>query len=228
MRILVIEDDKKVAGFLKKGLKEEGYSVDVCYDGEEGCEYAEIEDYDLIILDVMLPQKDGFQVCIELRQKSVLTPIIMLTARDGIEDKVMGLQEGADDYITKPFSFQELMARIQSLLRRTQEYKTKTKSLKVSDLELDPVSHIVTRAGKKINLTGKEYALLEYMMRNKGRIVTQTMIIDHVWDMNQETASNVVSVFINHLREKIDKDSNIKLIHTIRGMGYQFDETSGN
>ena len=225
MRILVIEDDKKVAGFLKKGLKEECHSVDVCFDGEEGCEYAEIEEYDLIILDVMLPKKDGLQVCKELRQKSVLTPIIMLTARDAIEDKVIGLQDGADDYITKPFSFRELLARIQSLQRRSQDYKTKTNTLKVNDLELDPVSHKVTRARQKITLTGKEYALLEYLMRNKGRIITQSMIIDQVWDMNQETASNVVSVFINHLREKIDKDFDIKLIHTIRGMGYQIDET---
>jgi len=225
MRILVIEDDKKVAGFLKKGLKEECHSVDVCFDGEEGCEYAEIEEYDLIILDVMLPKKDGLQVCKELRQKSVLTPIIMLTARDAVEDKVIGLQEGADDYITKPFSFQELLARIQSLQRRSQDYITKTNSLKVKDLELDPVSHKVTRAGKRITLTGKEYALLEYLMRNKGRIITQSMIIDQVWDMNQETASNVVSVFINHLREKIDKEFDIKLIHTVRGMGYRIDET---
>jgi DNA-binding response OmpR family regulator len=224
MRILVIEDDKKVAGFLKKGLKEESHTVDVCIDGEEGCEYAESEDYDIIILDVMLPKKDGLQVCRELRQKSVLTPIIMLTARDAVEDKVIGLQDGADDYLTKPFSFQELLARIQSLQRRSHDYITKTNSLKVKDLELNLVSHKVTRAGKKITLTGKEYALLEYLMRNKGRIITQSMIIDKVWDMNLETASNVVSVFINHLREKIDKGFDIKLIHTVRGMGYQIDE----
>jgi two-component system copper resistance phosphate regulon response regulator CusR len=222
MRILIAEDDKQVAGFLKKGLKEEQYAVDVCYDGEEALFQAQVNDYDLIILDVMLPKKNGYAVCKEIREEGNLTPILMLTVRDQLEDKVRGLQEGADDYLTKPFAFEELLARIKALLRRTQDYKTKT--LKVGDLELDPVSRKVSRAGKSITLTGKEYALLEYLMRNKGRIITQAMIIDHVWDMNYDGLSNVVNVYINHLREKIDKEFSRKYIHTLRGSGYKIDE----
>jgi two-component system, OmpR family, copper resistance phosphate regulon response regulator CusR len=222
MRILIVEDDKKVAGFLKKGLKEEQYAVDVCYDGEEALFQSQVNQYDIIILDVMLPKKNGYAVCKQIREEGNLTPILMLTARDQLEDKVKGLQEGADDYLTKPFAFEELLARIKALLRRTQDYKTKT--LNVGDLELDPVSRKVTREGKPISLTGKEYALLEYLMRNKGRTITQTMIIDHVWDMNFDGLSNVVNVYINHLREKIDKGFSQKYIHTIRGVGYQIDE----
>jgi heavy metal response regulator len=222
MRILIAEDDKQVAGFLKKGLKEEQYAVDVCYDGEEALFQAQVNDYDLIILDVMLPKKNGYAVCKEIREEGNLTPILMLTVRDQLEDKVRGLQEGADDYLTKPFAFEELLARIKALLRRTQDYKTKT--LKVGDLELDPVSRKVSRAGKSITLTGKEYALLEYLMRNKGRIITQSMIIDHVWDMNYDGLSNVVNVYINHLREKIDREFSRKYIHTLRGSGYKIDE----
>lgn len=222
MRILIAEDDRKVAGFLKKGLKEEQYAVDVCYDGEEALFQAQVNQYDLIILDVMLPKKNGFSICKEIREEGNLTPILMLTARDQLEDKVKGLQEGADDYLTKPFAFEELLARIQALLRRTQNYKTKI--LKVGELELDPVSRKITREGKPITLTGKEYALLEYLMRNKGRVITQSMIIDHVWDMNYDGLSNVVNVYINHLREKIDKGFSPKYIHTIRGVGYKVDE----
>lgn len=222
MRILIAEDDRKVAGFLKKGLKEEHYAVDVCYDGEEALFQAQINQYDLIIMDVMLPKKNGFSICKEIREEGNLTPILMLTARDQLEDKVKGLQEGADDYLTKPFAFEELLARIKALLRRTQDYKTKT--LKVGNLELDPVSRKIIREGKPITLTGKEYALLEYLMRNKGRVITQSMIIDHVWDMNYDGLSNVVNVYINHLREKIDKGFSQKYIHTIRGVGYKVDE----
>ncbi|MCX6579395.1 MAG: response regulator transcription factor [Candidatus Aminicenantes bacterium] len=222
MRILIVEDDKKVAGFLRRGLKEEQYAVDVCYDGDEALFQSQVNQYDLIILDVMLPKKNGFAVCKQIREEGNLTPILMLTARDQLEDKVKGLQEGADDYLTKPFAFEELLARIKALLRRTQDYKTKT--LNVGDLELDPVSRKVTRQGKPVSLTGKEYALLEYLLRNKGRTITQSMIIDHVWDMNFDGLSNVVNVYINHLREKIDKGLPKKYIHTIRGVGYQIDE----
>ena len=222
MRILIVEDDKKVAAFLQKGLREEQYAVDICTNGIDALYYAKINTYDVIILDVMLPGKDGFAVCREMRQNSMLTPIIMLTAKDSTEDKVIGLSEGADDYLTKPFSFEELLARIRALLSRSQDDKTKV--LKVGDLEMEPLRHLVTRSGKKINLTGKEYALLEYLMRNKGRVVTQSMIIEHVWDMNYEGISNVVNVYINHLRKKIDKNAKIKLIHTIRGYGYKIDE----
>jgi len=222
MRILIVEDDKKVGAFLQKGLREEHYAVDVCRNGADALYIAQVNTYDVIILDVMLPGKDGFTVCREMRQNSIPTPIIMLTAKDSIEDKVIGLSEGADDYLTKPFSFEELLARIRALLRRSQDYKTKI--LKAGDLEMDPLRHLVTRSGKKINLTGKEYALLEYLLRNKGRVVTQSMIIEHVWDMNYEGISNVVNVYVNHLREKIDKNAKVKLIHTIRGHGYKIDE----
>jgi len=222
MRILIVEDDRKVGAFLQKGLREEQYAVDVCRDGEEALEWASINSYDVIVLDIMLPKKDGFAVCRELRQKGVLTPILMLTAKDSVEDKVSGLTEGADDYLTKPFSFEELLARIRALLRRTQDYKTK--ALRVGDLELDPIKRQATRAGKQIPLSGKEYALLEYLMRNKGRVVTESMIVEHVWDMNYEGTSNIVNVYINYLRKKIDSEFEVKLVRTIRGHGYTIDE----
>jgi len=222
MRILVVEDDKKVGRFLEKGLQEEQYAVDICRDGADALYFAQTNTYDVIILDIMLPGKDGFTICREMRENSILTPVIMLTAKDTVEDKISGLSEGADDYLTKPFSFEELLARIRALLRRNQDYKTKV--LKAGDLAMDPVRRLVTRAGKKIILTGKEYALLEYLLRNKGRIVTPVMILGHVWDMDYDGISNIVNVYINHLRNKIDKDSSKKLIKTIRGHGYQIDE----
>ena len=222
MRILIVEDDKKVGAFLKKGLREEQYAVDICRDGKEAMYCAHVNTYDVIILDIMLPGMDGFMICSKLRQSNILTPIIMLTAKDALEDKITGLSDGADDYMTKPFSFEELLARIRALLRRNQDYKTSV--LKVRDLELDPWWRKVTRSGRDIVLTGKEYALLEYLMRNRGRIVTQSMIIEHVWDMNYEGTSNIVNVYINHLRKKIDNDFTKKLIHTVRGHGYRIDE----
>lgn len=222
MRILIVEDDKKLGTFLKKGLKEEQYAVDVSRNGNDALFYAQVNDYDVIILDLMLPGKDGMDVCRELREKSVFTPILMLTAKDTVEDKISGLSEGADDYLTKPFSFAELLARIRALLRRKQDYTENV--LKVGDLELDPIRRKVTRAGKEMSLTGKEYGVLEYLMRNKGRILTEWMILEHVWDMNYEGTSNVVNVYINHLRNKIDKGKEKKLIHTVRGYGYKIDE----
>ncbi len=222
MRILIVEDDKKVGGFLKKGLQEEQYAVDVCRDGADALYMAQLNPYDVIILDIMLPGMDGFAVCREMRQRAILTPILMLTAKDEIEDKVTGLSEGADDYLTKPFSFDELLARIRALMRRSQDYKTK--ELKAGDLEMDPLRRIVTRADKRIDLTGKEYALLEYLMRNRGRTVTPSMILHHVWDMDYVGSSNIVNVYINHLRSKIDKGFDVKLIQTIRGHGFRIDE----
>ena len=222
MRILVVEDDKKVAAFLQKGLKEEQYAVDVCYNGEDAVYEAQTNPYDVIILDIMLPKKDGFTICKELRESSVLTPILMLTAKDSLDDKVTGLSEGADDYLTKPFSFEELLARIRALLRRSQDYKTGV--LQVGDLVLDPLRRIVNRGGEKVSLSGKEYALLEYLMRNRGRILSQSNIIEHVWDRNYDGTSNIVNVYISHLREKIDRDAETKLIKTIRGQGYTIDE----
>ncbi len=222
MRLLIVEDDKKVGAFLERGLKEENYAVDVCRNGADALYLAQVNPYDVIILDIMLPGKDGFSVCRELRDRGVLTPIIMLTAKDTLDDKVQGLTVGADDYLTKPFSFEELLARIRALLRRSQDYKTK--ALHVGDLEMDPVRRLVTRGAQKIMLTGKEYALLEYLMRNQGRVLSQSMIIEHVWDMDYEGASNIVNVYINHLRRKIDRDFPVKLIKTVRGHGYQIDE----
>lgn len=222
MRILIVEDDKKVAAFLQKGLREEQYAVDVCRNGEDAVYEAQVNPYDVIILDIMLPGKDGFTICRELRENNVLTPILMLTAKDSLEDKILGLSEGADDYLTKPFSFEELLARIRALLRRSQDYKTG--SLKVADLELDPLRRTVQRGGTPIALSGKEYALLEYLLRNKGIILSQSKIIDHVWDRNYDGTSNLINVYINHLREKIDKDAEVKLIKTVRGQGYKIDE----
>ena len=222
MRILIVEDDKKVGGFLKKGLQEEQYAVDVCRSGTEALYMARVNPYDLIILDIMLPGVDGFTVCREMRRKDILTPILMLTAKDEIADKVTGLSEGADDYLTKPFAFDELLARIRALLRRSQDYKTK--ELRAGDLQMDPLKRAVTRAGTRIELTGKEYALLEYLLRNRGRTVTPSMILEHVWDMDYVGSSNIVNVYINHLRNKIDKDSAVKLIKTVRGHGFRIDE----
>ncbi len=222
MRILIIEDDKKVAAFLKKGLEEEQYAVDVQYNGADGAFWAAEYPYDAILLDVMLPKKDGIAVCKELRAKGIATPIIMLTAKDAVPDKIAGLDVGADDYLSKPFSFAELLARLRSVMRRSQEYKTPVLSL--ADLQLDPASRRVTRGGKDISLTGKEYALLEYLLRNKGRIVTETLIVEHVWDMNYEPGTNVLNVYLHHLRSKLDKGFEKKLLHTIRGAGYVLKE----
>jgi heavy metal response regulator len=218
MRILIVEDEKKVAGFIKKGLEEETYAVDVAYDGEEGFHLAAMNQYDMIILDLMLPKVDGLEVLTRLRDKKVSTPILLLTAKDAVDDKVTGLNKGADDYLTKPFAFSELLARIRSLLRRGQ-VETQTE-LKVGDLTLDMVSHKVSRDGEEIELTGKEYSLLEYFMRKEGKVLTRTMIAEHVWDYNFDTFTNVIDVYVNHLRKKIDKKYPAKLLHTLRGVGY--------
>jgi len=218
MRILVVEDEKKLASFIRRGLKEKKYAVDVAQDGNEGLFLAEVNTYDLIILDVMLPQKDGISICRELRKKRNDVPILMLTARDDVEDKITGLDAGADDYLTKPFAFGELLARARALLRRKQDKKT-TK-LKIADLELDQLTHRVARAGKTIELTSTEYALLEYLMLNANEVVTRTMISEHVWNDDLDSFSNVINVYINYLRKKIDSGFEKKLIHSIRGTGY--------
>ncbi|HKI60627.1 MAG TPA: response regulator transcription factor, partial [Mariprofundaceae bacterium] len=203
MKILVVEDEERVAQFIQKGLKEEGHAVDVSYDGEDGGFLAEVNDYDLIILDLMLPKKNGLQTCKEIRDHGVNTPVLMLTARDSVEDKVRGLDAGADDYLAKPFAFEELLARVRALLRRQSESKTPT--LKIADLELDPMSRQVTRSGKPIRLTTKEYALLEYLLRNPKKVLSRTLIGEHVWDMNFDPESNVIDVYVSHLRTKVDK-----------------------
>lgn len=222
MYILVVEDEKKVAGFLKKGLQEEHYTVDVAYNGEESLLLAEVNHYDLIILDIMLPKKDGMMVLKELRSKKISTPILMLTAKDSLEDKVHGLDSGADDYLTKPFAFAELLARTRSLLRRGTPKKTT--ELTADDLILDPVTHEVTRLGKVIELTNKEYALLEYFLHNKGRVLTRSLISENIWGYQFDTETNVVDVYVNYLRSKIDYGYDKKLIHTVRGVGYMLKE----
>jgi len=218
MRILVVEDEKKVAGFIRKGLEEEGYAVDTSHDGEEGCAMALDRVHDLIILDIHLPKMNGFAVLRELRDKKVATPVLLLTVRATIEDKVLGLDSGADDYLTKPFAFQELLARVRALLRRRTD--TVQPVLQVADLTLDPVERAVYRGPERIELTAKEFALLDYFMRNPGRVLTRTMIAEHVWDYDFDSMTNVIDVYVNYLRKKIDRNSDRKLIHTVRGVGY--------
>jgi len=224
MKILVVEDEERVAHFIQKGLKEEGHAVDVSYDGEDGEFLAEVNDYDLIILDLMLPKKNGLIVCRELRAGGVATPVLMLTARDSVEDKVRGLDAGADDYLAKPFAFEELLARVRALLRRQSDNKSPV--LSIADLELDPISRRVSRNETPIRLTTKEYALLEYLLRNPGKVLSRTLIGEHVWDMNFDPESNVIDVYISHLRSKIDKGFDIPLLHTLRGQGYLLSDDS--
>jgi heavy metal response regulator len=221
MRILVVEDEKKIAGFIKRGLKEEGYAVDVAGDGDEGYELASVNDYDLIILDIMLPKCDGVTLCKKLRAEKLEAPIIMLTAKTSVQDKVTGLDAGANDYLTKPFAFEELLARMRVLLRRTVQPATR---LQIADLVLDLLSHKVSRADRDIVLSSREFALLDYLMRNAGTVVTRTMISEHVWDIDFDTNTNVIDVYINYLRNKIDADFDQKLIQTIRGRGYMLKE----
>jgi len=222
MRILVVEDEKKIADFIKRGLKEEGYAADAAYDGEEGNFLAMTNDYDLIILDLMLPKIDGITLCKKLRQEKISIPIMMLTAKDSVKDKVAGLDSGADDYLVKPFAFEELLARMRALLRK-KNFVINTK-FQIADLALDLLTHKVTRHGKEIILTTKEFGLLEYLMRNAGNVVTRTMISEHVWDINFDTTTNVIDVYVNYLRKKIDGGHKKRLIHTIRGRGYSLKE----
>ena len=218
MRILVVEDERRIAAFIERGLEEEHYAVDVAYDGEEALDWAAVVDYDLILLDILLPKKDGIQVCRELRDRGSKVPILMLTARDAVEDRVRGLDSGADDYLVKPFAFQELLARIRALLRRQSEVKMA--QLQVGDLVLDTVTRRATRAGQVIELTAREYALLEFLMRHPRQVLSRTQIAEHVWDYDFYSTSNVVDVYIGYLRRKIDKDFDQKLIQTVRGVGY--------
>jgi len=222
MRILVVEDEKKVAQFIKQGLEEERYAADVAHDGEKALQMAESESYDLIILDVMLPRLSGLEVIRALRTRKIPTPTLMLTAKTTTEDKVAGLDSGADDYLTKPFAFAELLARVRSLLRRGAQEKSTV--LSIADLELDTVSHKAKRDSRMIDLTAKEYALLEYFLRNKERVLSRTVISEHIWDYNFDTGTNIIDVYVNHLRNKIDGGADTKLIHTVRGVGYVMKE----
>ncbi|MDD3294865.1 MAG: response regulator transcription factor [Geobacteraceae bacterium] len=218
MKILVVEDEKKVASFIKRGLEEEKYEVDISYDGEEGLQKALDGSYSLVILDVMLPKKDGLSVVKELRARKLLTPVLMLTAKDTVEDIVAGLNSGSDDYLTKPFAFAELLARARALLRRSEQERGA--EIRFADLRLDPVTHKVWRKDKEIDLTAKEYSLLEFFMRNPNQVLTRTTIAENVWDYIFDSFTNIIDVYVNYLRKKIDRDADKKLIHTVRGVGY--------
>jgi len=218
MRILVVEDEKKVSSFIKRGLEEEKYEVDVAYDGDEGIKLAIDRQYDAIILDWMLPKQDGLSVLKELRAQHKATPVLMLTAKDTVDDIVAGLDSGSDDYLTKPFAFAELLARVRALLRRSE--MDRGAELRFGELRIDPVTHKVWRGDKEIDLTAKEYSLLEYFMRNPNQVLTRTMIADHVWDYTFDSFTNIIDVYVNYLRKKIDRDADKKLIHTVRGVGY--------
>jgi two-component system, OmpR family, copper resistance phosphate regulon response regulator CusR len=220
MRILLIEDSKKAAEAIAKGLRAEGYAVDIAGDGIIGEELARINDNDIIILDLMLPRQDGWTICANLRKQNILTPILMLTALGDVEDKIKGLNSGADDYLSKPFHFGELLARIRSLARRKTEIRASI--IEKFGLKLDLNTHIVSREGKEISLTAKEFSLLELFMMNSGRVISRETISEHVWDMNFEPKSNVIESFIKFLRQKIDKGFDRPLLHTIRGAGYMF------
>jgi DNA-binding response OmpR family regulator len=222
MKILVVEDEKKVLSFIKRGLEEEKYTVETAMDGEEGLKMALDKAYDLIVLDWMLPKKDGLTMVKELRAKKTMTPVLMLTAKDSVEDIVAGLDSGSDDYLTKPFAFAELLARVRALLRRVEQ--DRGAEIHFADLRLDPVTHKVWRKDKEIGLTAKEYGLLEYFMRNPNKVVTRTMIADHVWDYTFDSFTNIIDVYVNYLRKKIDRGAEKKLIHTVRGVGYIFKE----
>jgi len=219
MRILVVEDSRRLANIVRRGLLEEGYAVDSSYDGEEGQYMAETTPFDVIVLDIMLPKKDGVTVCRELRAKGVNTPILMLTAKDSVEDKVNGLDSGADDYLVKPFAFSELLARLRALLRR--EGLPKSQRLEVGDLSLDPQSRDVRRSGRPVDMTAKEYAILEFFMRRPNAVVTRTMLAENVWDYEYDGLSNIIDVYIRRIRRKIDTDGKGSLIQTVRGAGYR-------
>ncbi len=222
MRILLVEDDTDLAQFIRKGLKEEHYAVDAATDGEEGLDLASNNTYDLLILDITLPKLDGLTLCRRIRAKGNMTPVLLLTARNTVEDKVSGFDTGADQFLPKPFAFVELLAQIRALLRRgsTQQIV----QLQAADLRLDPASHRVWRAGQEIALTNKEYALLEFLLRNKNRVLTRTAIIEHVWDISYDPMTNIVDAHIRALRAKIDRDFSPPLIATVRGAGYMLEE----
>jgi len=219
MRVLLVEDERRIADFICKGLSEHGYGVDVAYDGDEALHWPDVAEFDVIVLDVMLPVRDGIEVCRALRERGLRTPILMLTARDAIEDRVRGLDSGADDYLVKPFAFAELVARLRALSRR--EPAAKDTNLRIGDLVLDTTTREVSRGSQRIDLTTKEYALLEYLMRHPNQVLTRTMIAEHVWNYDFDNATNVIDVHIRNLRRKIEDPFPTKLIQTVRGAGYR-------
>jgi DNA-binding response OmpR family regulator len=220
MRILLVEDEPRVARFIAKGLREQSYAVDIAGDGEEALYKTAIDDYDLIILDVMIPVMDGFKVCRQLRRNGTKIPVLMLTARDAVNDRIEGLDAGADDYLSKPFDFKELLARLRALLRRREYLRTET--LQIDDLTINTMNHVVERSGRVISLTAKEYSLLEFFALNAGKLVGRGEIGRHVWDENFDPFSNVIDVYVRRLRKKIDEQSSRPLLHTRRGEGYIF------
>jgi DNA-binding response OmpR family regulator len=222
MRILIVEDEQKVARFLKKGLEAEGYQIEIANDGELGEQLARSGSFDVVLLDVLLPKRDGFTVLHNLRKDSIRTAIVMLTARSATEDIVGGLDEGADDYLTKPFSFEELLARVRSVVRRNGQIKTQLQFL---DLSLDTVAHRAHRNGKQIELTTREYAMLEYFMRSQGKLISRQELAKEIWGYDFDPGTNVVDVYVNHLRKKVDADSKVKLFQTERGKGYYLSDT---
>lgn len=219
MRILLVEDNHRLNASLRQSLIEDGYAVDSAFDGEEGEELAVLTPYDVIVLDIMLPIKDGLEVCRSLRKKHINTPVLMLTARDTVDDRILGLDSGADDYLIKPFALGELRARLRALLRR--EGGEKSSLLVIGDLTLDPAAHVAKRGGQVVQLTAKEFALLEYFMRNADRMISRQMVEDHVWDYDFVSGSNVVDVYIRRLRRKLDEPFEVKLFETVRGAGYR-------
>jgi DNA-binding response OmpR family regulator len=220
MKILLVEDEPKLATSIKQGLEEKEHSVDIAFDGMVGKRLALVNSYDVIILDVILPHINGFELCHELRSKKSKTPILLLTALGTIDDKVMGFEAGADDYLVKPFEFRELLVRLQALHKRSIDISATGDVLSIADLELNLEKRTVARAGKSIDLTAKEFALLEYFLRNKGKVISRADIAQKVWDINFDSGTNVIDVYVNFLRKKIDKDYPVKLIHTVIGMGY--------
>jgi two-component system copper resistance phosphate regulon response regulator CusR len=224
MRVLVVEDEKRIADFLSRGLQSAGYAVDVVHRGSDAIERVHATEYDLIVLDLGLPDIDGLQVLQKIKNRKTVSPVLILSARDSVDDRVKGLEQGADDYLVKPFAFVELLARARVLLRRGQPTPEK---LQVGDLSLDCIRRKVTRSNENIELAPKEFSILEYMMRNRGRPLSRTMIVEHVWDMDYDGLTNIVDVYIRHLRSKIDDKFPVKMIHTVRGIGYMLDTTEG-
>ena len=222
MRLLIVEDEKTLANLIKKGFEEEGYAVDVAYNGEDGLFLAKNNIYDAIVLDIMLPIIDGISLLKELREQNFSTPVILLTAKDSVKDKVLGLDSGSDDYLTKPFSFEELLSRVRAIIRR--KFAASSPIIKICDLAIDTAQKTVKRCNKKIDLSAKEYSLLEYLALNKNKVINRTAIIEHLYDEDFDLDSNVIDVFINRIRNKIDKNFDKKLVHTFRGIGYSLKE----
>jgi len=225
MRILLVEDEPRIADFIARGLSENGYSVDTAHDGDEAIQWPSVAEFDVIVLDVMLPSIGGIEVCRTLRAQGIRTPILMLTARDAVEDRVQGLDSGADDYLVKPFAFAELLARVRALIRREPVLHDNT--LRVGDLVMDTATRQVTRSGVDVDLTAKEFALLEYLMRHPEQVLSRTVIAEHVWNYDFDNATNVIDVHVKNIRKKIDEGFERKLIHTVRGAGYRVSAREG-